>query len=223
LCTQHNKHLCLFCCVLPSVLCLLSCFRGTRQGGKAGKGNKKVVKKEESPFPPRAPHAFCCQCCSLFSPSRREVSPSFLGDRRGSSCRRDSGGSVRVSCRDSAVDGGSDGVSNGGRSGLGDRGGLGGSPGPVQGGVGPALVELGAPSRAHAAHGDVRGGGATAPRGAAICCRRAQAREHDVAMVGGGMVREEGKQNRKGEREKSRPRRRPPKRIPLSLSQLLNP
>jgi hypothetical protein len=168
----------------------------------------------------RAPHAFCCRCCFLFSPSRREVSPSFLGDRRGNSSRRDSGGGVRVSCRDSGVDGGRDGGSNGGRGGVGDRGGFGGSPGPVQGGVGPALVELGAPSRAHAAHGDVRGGGAAAPRGAAVRCRRAQAREHDVATVRGGMVRGEGERKRKGEWEKNRRRRRPPpKRTPaLSLS-----
>ena len=99
--------------------------RTTRTRRRRGKVEKKWCKRKKSrPFPP----------------SRREVSPSFPGDRRGNSSRRDNGGGVHVSCRDSGVDGGSDGGSNGGRGGLGDRGGFGGSPGPVQGGVGPALV-----------------------------------------------------------------------------------
>ena len=201
LCVLLCVLVCVLLCVLLCVLCCSLLLRQTtRTRRRRGKVEKKWCKRKKSrPFPPRAPHAFCCRCCFLFSPSRREVSPSVLGDRRGNSSRRDNGGGVRVSCRDSGVDGGSDGGSNGGRGGLGDRGGFGGSPGPVQGGVGPALVELGAPSRAHAAHGDVRGGGATAPQGAAIRCRWAQAREHDVAMVRGGVVRGEGKRKRKGE------------------------
>ena len=178
----------------------MSCFRGRRQRrrGKGGKGSKKGVKKEESPFPPRAPHAFCCHAApSLPRVVGKSPPPSFLGDRRGSSSSNSVG--VRVRRRDSGVDGGSEGSSNRGRGGPGDRGSLGGSPGRVQGGFEPALPGLGAPPRAHAAHGHVRGDGAAAPGGAAVRGRRAQAREHDVATGRGGMVRGEEKRKRKGE------------------------
>jgi hypothetical protein len=46
---------------------------GGGEGGAPVPVLAAILKKEESPFPPRAPHAFCCQC-SLFAPSRREVS-----------------------------------------------------------------------------------------------------------------------------------------------------
>ena len=84
----------LLCVLLLCLLCLLCCSlllrRTTRTRRRRGKVEKKWCKRKKSrPFPPRAPHAFCCRCCFLFSPSRREVSRSFLGDRRGNSSWRD--------------------------------------------------------------------------------------------------------------------------------------
>lgn len=102
---------------------------------------------------------------------------------------------------------------------LGDRGGFGGSPWRVQGGVEPVLVELGAPSLAHAARGDdVRGDGAVAPRGAPRLCRRAQARENNVAGRSDDM-RETNKGTRVREEEGGEKLvMTPTKRTPGSLS-----
>ena len=53
---------------------------GGGEGGAPVPVLAAILKKEESPFPPRAPHAFCCQC-SLFAPSRREVSSTLIPRR----------------------------------------------------------------------------------------------------------------------------------------------
>ena len=141
-----------------------STFLGGRRGSRSSRKRSKSTSRSSS------------------RSSSKSTPPSTTTTSRSSNGGSSNSGGVHASCCDSGVDGGSEGSSSRGRGGLGDRGGFGGSPGLAQMGGEPAIVELGARSRAHAAHGHVRGDGAAAPRGAAPG-RRAQAQEHDVGSV----------------------------------------